>query len=219
MANAQLLEIILLAAVAGVVLFRLYTILGRRTGGEHPPDYHVAGRETGEAVAIGDKTAVSQPAVVERPTDPVLSGLFDISLVDRDFDKDKFLSGARAAYEMIETAFAEGDCETLRPLLDADVYAAFESAIALRGKQRQRSVFTFVGYKEVKVATAAMNGYRAEIAVSFEAQCISAVLDTDGKVVEGDDKSVREVSDIWTFARDVRARDPNWMLVATAGKD
>jgi predicted lipid-binding transport protein (Tim44 family) len=219
MANSQLLEIILLAAVAGVILFRLYTTLGKRTGSEQPPEYHVTGRDTGEAVATGDKARPAQPAVLERPSDPVLSGLFDISLAERDFDQDKFLAGARAAYEMIETAFAEGDRATLRPLLDIDVYAAFEAAIAQREAHNQKGVFTFVGFKEVKIVGARLKDRRAEIGVSFLAQCISAVLDADGKVVNGNDKTVCEVSDVWTFSREVGARDPNWTLIATAGQE
>lgn len=210
-------EIVLIAVVAGVVLFRLYMVLGRRTGHEGQPEYRLSGREGGEAVATGAKDKPRPQAGAERPLDPVLSGLFDISLSDRGFDKDKFLEGARAAYEMIETAFAAGDRETLRSLLDPEVFAVFDSTITAREAKGQRSQFTFVGYREVNIVAAALKNRVAEIVVSFEARFISAVLDADGKVVEGDDKAVRDVTDIWTFARDTRTRDPNWLLVATAG--
>lgn len=219
MANSQLLEIIVLAVIAGVVLFRLYMVLGKRTGHERPSDYHVSGRETGEAVATGDKVKPAQHAGVERPSDPILSGLFDISLADRDFDKDKFIDGARSAYEMIETAFAGGDRQILRALLGDEVYAAFDAAITARETEKRTCVFTFVGLRDARITAAILKNRRAEITVSFEAQFISAVKDADGKTVEGDDRTVRDVTDIWTFARDTRARDPNWILVATAGED
>lgn len=218
MANSQLLEIVLLAVIAGVVLFRLYAVLGKRTGHEPPPDYHVAGRDAGEAVATGDKVKPAKPAGVERPSDPVLSGLFDISLADRDFDKDGFVEGAKSAYEMIETAFFAGDRGSLHMLLDEEVFAAFDAAISAREALGHSCVFTFVGFREVKIVAAGMKNRRAEISVSFEARFISATKDAEGKMVEGDDKTVRDVTDIWTFARDTRARDPNWTLIATAGE-
>lgn len=218
MANAQLLEIFLIAAVAAVVLFRLYMILGRRTGHEQESDYRLSGHEAGEAVAHGNKDKKQRPATaIERPSDPVLSGLFDISLADRGFDKDKFLEGARAAYELIETAFAAGDRETLKPLLDGEVFTAFDAAISAREAKNQRCQFTFVGFQEVKIIAASLKNRTAEIVVGFEARFISAVLDAAGKVIEGDDKAVRDATDIWTFSRNIRDRNPNWVLIATAG--
>ncbi len=212
-----MLEIILIAMVAGFIVFRLYTVLGRRTGNERPPqDYRLPGG--GESETVPARVAPAAPRPVENISDPVQSGLFEISLADRTFDKDKFLSGARAAYEMIETAFAAGDRETLRPLLGSDVYAAFDAAIFEREKAARRCNFTFVGFKEVKVLAAGLKDRIAEITLCFEAQSVSATLDISGKVVDGDDKSVRDVTDIWTFSRDVRARNPNWTLIATAGE-
>jgi predicted lipid-binding transport protein (Tim44 family) len=217
MADSQLLEIIVIATIAGIVLFRLYMVLGRRTGHERPPqDYRLDGRETGEAVAAGDKIARPASSSVERPTDPVASGLFDISLADRGFDRDHFLIGARAAYEMIETAFAAGKREVLRPLLSDEVYAAFDAAISAREAKGCKCGFTFVGFGDVKILTAALKGRIAEIVLSFEARFISETTDAAGTVVEGDGKAVSNVTDIWTFSRDMRSRDPNWTLVATA---
>lgn len=211
-----MLEIILIAMVAGFIVFRLYTVLGRRTGNERPPqDYRLPGSERETVPA---RVTPAAPRPVENISDPVQSGLFDISLADRTFDKDKFLAGARAAYEMIETAFAAGDRETLRPLLGGDVYAAFDAVIFEREKAAHRCNFTFVGFKEVKVLAAALKEHIAEITLCFESQFVSATLDISGKVVDGDDKSVRDVTDIWTFSRDVRARNPNWTLIATAGE-
>jgi predicted lipid-binding transport protein (Tim44 family) len=225
MANSQLLDIFLIAMVAGVILFRLYTVLGRRTGHERPPaePYRLSERSPvpardDTAVARGDARALAPHAAPERPTDPVAAGLLDIQLVDRGFDKEHFVTGARAAYEMILTAFASNDRAALRPLLSDEVYGAFDGVMRGREERGEKLSFTFVGFKEVKIAAAALKGQMAEITMSFAAQFISATTDAHGALIEGDSKTVHDITDVWTFSRDVRARDPNWTLIATSGE-
>jgi predicted lipid-binding transport protein (Tim44 family) len=118
---------------------------------------------------------------------------------------------------MILTAFAKADRATLKPLLADEVFSAFDATIAGRDQRGEKVAFTFVGFKDVKIVHAALKGRTAEITVAFGSQFISAVTDAHGTVIEGDAKAVRDVTDVWTFARDVRARDPNWSLVATSG--
>ena len=219
MLDPQLIEILVLALIAGVILFRLYTVLGRRTGNEPPPqDPRVPAsvpRDTAKDNVIPLPTRSEQ--IADRPADPVARGLFDIKLADRDFDADHFLAGTRAAYEIIVTAFARGDRAALKPLLSSEGYAAFDQVITGREHGKQTIEFTFVGFKDVKIVHAALKNRAAEITVAIGAQFISATHGADGQVVEGDTKSVRDVTDVWTFTRDVRARAPNWLLVATSG--
>jgi len=220
MANSQLLDILLIATVAGIVLFRLYTVLGRRTGHERPPqeNYRFSGNTPDDsAIAREEGRAVVRAASAERPSDPVASGLLDIQLADHSFDRDHFVSGARSAYEMIVTAFAAADRTSLRPLLSDEVYGAFDAAMRARESRGEKLTFTFVGFKDVKIVSAVIKNRLAEITLAFVAQFISATSNAEGAVVEGDAKTVRDVTDVWTFSRDVRARDPNWTLVATSG--
>ena len=217
MAGSQLLEIVVLATVAGFFLFRLYTALGRRTGHERPPqdNYRIGPQQTQDAgVAVPKLSHVS----AERPSDPVASGLFDIGLADRGFDKDRFLNGARAAYEMILTAYATNDRATLKPLLSDEVYTAFDSVMRRREQNGEKATLTLVGFSEVKIIAAALKGSVAEITLAFSAQLISATSNSGGAVVEGDAKTVRDITDVWSFTRDTRARDPNWSLVATSSE-
>lgn len=223
MANSQLLDIFLIAMVAGVILFRLYTILGRRTGHERPPqeNYRLstparAGEDA--AVTTGEGPSLVRPVLSDRAADPVAGGLLDIQLADRGFDKDHFVAGARAAYEAIVTAFANNDRTALRPLLSEEVYSAFEGAMRGREERSEKMTFTFVGFQEVKIVATALKGRMAEITTTFDAQFISATSDANGALIDGDTKTVRGVTDTWTFSRDVRARDPNWTLVATSGE-
>jgi predicted lipid-binding transport protein (Tim44 family) len=215
MADSQLLTVILIASVAGILLFRLYTVLGRRTGHERPPQEDYRLREAEDTVGAAPKLSHISP---ERPTDPVASGLFDIGLADRGFDKDQFLKGARAAYEMILTAYASGDRAILKPLLSDEVFAAFDGAIAAREAAGQKATLTLVGFSDVKIIAAALKNSVAEITLAFSSRLISSTADKDGKVIEGDASAVQDVTDVWTFTRDVRARDPNWTLVATSSE-
>jgi predicted lipid-binding transport protein (Tim44 family) len=226
MPNAQYLEILILAVIAGVILFRLYTVLGRRTGHEPPPQepFRLSGSEpqTSPKETAPKETLLPPPnrgGDQAPPSDPVARGLFDIKLADRTFETDHFLAGAKSAYETIVTAFAKGDRAALKPLLSAEVYAAFEQVIAAREVKNAHVEFTFVGFKDVKIVHAALKARTAEVTAAIGAQFISATLDAAGQVVEGDTKSVRDVTDVWTFCRDVKARDPNWTLVATSGHE
>jgi predicted lipid-binding transport protein (Tim44 family) len=103
----------------------------------------------------------------------------------------------------------------LRPLLSDEVYGAFDSVMKGRDERKEKVAFTFVGVKEARISHAVLKGRMAEVTVTFNAQYISAASNEAGAIIDGDPKSVRDANDIWTFARDVRASDPNWKLVAT----
>jgi predicted lipid-binding transport protein (Tim44 family) len=143
--------------------------------------------------------------------------MIDIKLADRNFETEHFISGAKKAHEMIVTAFAKGDRETLRPLLSDEVFAAFDRVLKERESRKESVKFTLVGYKDVKIAHASLKGRTAEITLSFLVQFISSTSNEAGAVIEGDPANVRDITDVWTFARDLRGSNPNWILVATSG--
>ncbi len=189
MPDTQTLGLIIAATVAAVVLFRLYTVLGRRTGHEPAPDRSLAAPVAGAEIRS-----------IAAPSDPLARKLTDIALADRSFDKARFLGGARTAYEIIQKAFAEGDRLALRPLLSDDVFAAFESHIASRSGPLE----TLAGITDARIVDAALEGNHAEVTVAFRAQFLK-------------DNIQRDVGDVWTFSRVVGASDPNWTLIATSG--
>lgn len=218
MAGSQLLDIVLIATVAGVILFQLYRVLGRRTGHERPPQENYRFGSVPAQDTVGAAPKQLNHVSADRPSDPVASGLFDIGLTDRAFDRDQFVKGARAAYEMILTAFAANDRDALKPLLSDEVYSAFDSVMRRREQNGEKATLTLVGFTDVKIIAAALKGSTAEVTLAFGAQLISATTDAKGAVIDGDAKSVHDITDVWTFSRDVRARDPNWTLVATSSE-
>ncbi|ABS62868.1 import inner membrane translocase subunit Tim44 [Parvibaculum lavamentivorans DS-1] len=238
----NLLNIILLAIAVGVFL-KLRSVLGRRTGHERPPyDPYSENPAPGndKVVTLPKRGRTDAPAsgardrVIDAAGDPFanagarfrwrgvteegspLAGALDaIADADRTFDTESFLSGARMAYEMIVTAFAAGDRATLKPLLSDDVYASFEGAISAREKAGLQIDQSFIGIDKAAITGGSLDGTRARLTVSFRSELTSSTKNSDGVVVEGDPVTVREITDVWTFERDLRNRDPNWKLVAT----
>lgn len=221
MADSQLLGILLLAMVAGIILFRLYTVLGRRTGNEREPQDRLRRIEAGaaqpaaeNALALPDRATASPQQSEER--DGVAGALAAISRADRTFEANHFLEGAREAYRQVVTAFAARDRDSLRPLLSDEVYSAFDAEIRTHEERHETVKYALIGFSEVSIVHAELKGRIAEVTVHFAAQFVSSTTDANGLVVEGDAKAVRDVVDIWTFDRDTRSSDPNWTLVATA---
>jgi predicted lipid-binding transport protein (Tim44 family) len=145
----------------------------------------------------------------------VAEGLDAISKADKDFDAKSFLDGARSAYEMIVTAFAEADRRTLKNLLARDVFDGFATAIADRESRGETMESRFVSIDKTEIIGAELKGRSAQITLRFVSQLISVTRNREGEPIDGSAERVTDVTDIWTFAREAGARDPNWKLVAT----
>jgi predicted lipid-binding transport protein (Tim44 family) len=145
----------------------------------------------------------------------VAAGLDAIITADGSFDAKHFLAGARAAYEMVVTAFAEGDRRTLKNLLSREVFEGFEAAITERERRGEKAETRFVSIDTAEIVGAELRGRSAQITVRFVSKLISVTRDRSGAVIDGNPEKVTEVTDVWTFARDVSSRDPNWKLIAT----
>ena len=220
---------IIFLVIAVVIFMRLGSVLGRRTGNEPSPfDPRVktppAGARNDNVVSLPPRAgtppapSASDLEPLSRyatPGTPLHDKLTAIAKASTGFDPEHFLSGAKAAYEMIVTAFSTGDRATLKNLLAPDVYDGFEAAINEREAKGQKSELTFVGIEEAKISGAEFDGRMARISVRFVAELITATRDKDGAIVDGDATDVQTIRDVWTFARDVTSRDPNWKLVAT----
>ena len=223
MQEFQFLDIVIFGLVAVFVAYRLYSVLGRRTGNERTHDDQL---RLPDGAQPNPKAPPAKDNVVSLPErhgtsavgsgSPLARALLDVKLADRNFDSERFLGGARAAYEMVVTAFAHGERDTLRPLLSDEVFEAFDKAISLREGKKERVDFTFLSLKSARITGAEMKGRLAEITVTFESEVMMAGYDPNGTLVEGDPATPRQVTEIWTFARDTHSGDPNWMLIATS---
>ena len=212
-------DIILFAMVAAFLVLRLRSVLGRRTGNERRRDPIVRRAEpTGDKViAFGQRPngAAPPPATTEPPGDAVAAGLARIHDADPSFDPPQFLEGARAAFEMIVAAFAEGDKDKLRPLLSDEVYRPFCTAIDERAAAHETLESRILALKQIDISEAELDGRAARVTLKIVSDQINVVRAHDGSIVDGDPDHAIEKTDFWTFARDTRSADPNWALVAT----
>ena len=229
---------ILLLAVAVAIFLRLRSVLGRRTGDEQPrldryaphdaPAQPARDKRDTNVIPMPQRTEASAPAgasssgpAIEERLAAVPEGsralgpLREIAKADPSFDTSSFLKGARIAYEAIVTAYAQGDRGTLRNLLSSEVFDSFSSVIAERESRGETNDMSFVGISTSDITDASFSGRIAHVTVRFVSELVTAVRDKTGTVIEGDIKAVRQVTDVWTFARDVASPNPNWQLVAT----
>ena len=227
---------VIVIVIAIVVLFRLRSVLGTRTGNERSPLQRA--QQNQPKPAKDDKVTPIRPASAQAaalPADPdrralkleseieqlshgdanVAAGLKAIADADGGFSPKSFLEGAKAAYEMIVTAFAQGDRKTLKNLLEKEVYDGFEKAIADREALGHKVDFTFVGLPKIEITDAEVDRRDARVTVRFNAEVVQATRDKDGNLIEGSVDQVNTIADEWTFARNPKSRDPNWKLVTT----
>ena len=225
---------IIFLALAVFIFLRLRNVLGQRTGSERPPFDRAArnavqGGSDNNVVPIPGKVIDQAPlaptAEVAPPTDrwkgltepgtALAQGLDAIVARDSSFDPKHFLSGARGAYEMIVLAFANGDRRALRDLLSAEVFDSFETVMRDREKHEQKTETRFVSIDKAELVNAEMRDRMAQLTVRFVSQMISVTRDKTGTIVDGNPDKVADITDVWTFARDITSRDPNWKLVGT----
>ena len=247
MGEGSFLDIIFLAMVAGFIFFRLRGVLGRRTGNEPRPDQQpdqlskrVDSDDTDaedNVVSLSDRGRVKpasnddgdevedsnirqeEEAALWAEDSPVGAGLTKITLADHHFEPSTFTEGARGAYEMIVDAFANGNRDALRPLLNDQVYENFVGAIDDREDKGHTLETTIVSLNAAEIVDAELKDKVAEVTIKFISEMVSVSRDEDGEMLPDQPSGTREVTDIWTFARDTRNRDPNWQLVETHGEN
>lgn len=221
------LPTVIFALVALFVAWKLRSVLGMRQDSERPGELMAPLRRVPSASnpPVAQPDAAPSPPVSQAHADRwkgvaeanpgVWSGLDAIASTDRSFSPEAFLSGARIAYDMVVHAFAAGDSDALKGLMAPEAFANFESAIHARADAGQTMSTTVVSIDSATIAGAGLIAQTARISVRFAAKLASVTRDTQGAVVDGSPDTVADHIDLWTFARDVRSRDPNWRLTAT----
>lgn len=215
-----MLQLLVLAAIAVFLILRLRGVLGTRDGFEAPPQ------------APGERPTPRHLDVIEGTAETVEGDILDhaepgsanaralaaMKEAEPDFAVGPFLSGAKAAYEMILMAFERGDLSEVRAFLAPPVAEAFDGVIADRKARNLTTEAQFLGTRETALSTVDYNPAtrQAEIAVRLIGEMIVATRDAQGNVVDGDPKAARKQRDTWTFARRMGSDDPNWHLIATA---
>jgi predicted lipid-binding transport protein (Tim44 family) len=224
-------------AIAVFIFLRLRSVLGKRTGHQPPlerpdrpdlsgpegakragPDNIVTLPKRGAGTEAEARTISKAESVADgiaKPGTKLNASIRELLAADPSFQPGQFLDGAKMAYEMIVTAFADGDRKALKNLLSREVFEGFSQAISEREARGEKVQSSFVGIDAATIVGAELSRSDAQVTVRFVSQIISSTIDSAGKIIEGDAEQVVEVTDVWTFARDTKSRDPNWKLVAT----
>ena len=193
----QVLELLIFAVLAAVVLYQLYAVLGRRVG-----------RQPEDNPEVARRVALDTAAVARLPADsPALGAMASIKAKDSAFDLDKFLAGAKAAFETTVRAYAVGDRDTLKPLLAPDVAAAFEAGMAQREAEGRSETVDFLQPPRADLEDAVVEGDRAQVKVRFLAEFRNRSKGPEGEAVDD-----RRTAEVWTFERLLAGKDSNWIL-------
>jgi predicted lipid-binding transport protein (Tim44 family) len=205
-------DIIVYAVIAGVLLIWLRNVLGTRHGAERqrPNPFTVPQAATAAAAA----TASNTPSV-RGATSAVDAGMVQISLSDRNFDAARFLENAKDAFAIVVTAFADGDRTALKDLLAPDVYKSFDAGITSREKAGQKAIAEVLSVRDAAIIDAKLDKRTASITVRFKADETYALTDASGKTIAGHPERVVTMTDVWTFARDIKSTDPRWLVTET----
>ena len=193
------IDIILLGMIAGFIILRLRSILGRKTGHETKVYPNFA------------EEKFNIPKNVVKPLNvnhEILEGK----------NKKEFLKGAEIAYETILTSFANGDLKKLKDLLTIAMNSNFSGAIEARNNDKIKSEFTFIGIKESSVEKYEKVKDDIFATVKFVAEVISVKKDKDDKIVEGNPDKIKFVTDVWKFTRNIKNKSPNWYLAEIISK-
>ncbi len=245
----QFIDIILFAMIAAFLVFRLRNTLGKHGGqqGDYHDPFKSKNQknkphdedEDDNVVQLSDRQQqdqdqdeqtedVEENLAPPRPRhdagdqdsdDALAEGMMQIQMSDRNFDAGQFLDGANIAFEMILNAYASGDTATLKTLLSPEVYSNFSQAIKEREQAGEILDDTLVEIKRADYLEAYVEARQAFVTVKFISDQVNVTLDENGDVVDGSPNEIITVTDIWTFSRDLRSRDPNWSLVATSSLD
>tara|TARA_B100000795_G_scaffold266374_1_gene249473 strand:+ start:283 stop:921 length:639 start_codon:yes stop_codon:yes gene_type:complete len=203
---------IILVLFAVVAFVRLRAALGKRTGNEDPLN-------EGKTIRSQFHEKTKAPVPKEETTMSTEEVLKQLSTNDKNFSASSFTDGAKNAYKMIVTAYAEGDLKQVKSFLSKDVYGGFSAAIQSRKKSEQELFNEIVGFNEVSINKAILLEKKIEITVFFETKIISYATDKSGQTIEGNQDSPQNINDVWVFEKSIKGADTSWLLISTGTDD
>jgi predicted lipid-binding transport protein (Tim44 family) len=194
--NFGYIDIVLLAIVAGIIVLRLRSVLGKG--------------------AEDSATRIKKPNIVDAQFEETVSSRVEENINLREFKEETFLKGAQAAYEMIVNAFAAADKKTLKDLTSPEVYKSFVGVLDERKNKKYVNQFTFIGIKKAKIENVDKKDSFYTVKTRFVSEIISCIKDANNNIIEGSPEEIQTVNDVWSFSRDLNSDDPTWNLTEIA---
>jgi predicted lipid-binding transport protein (Tim44 family) len=194
--NFGYIDIVLLAIVAGIIVLRLRSVLGKG--------------------AEDSATRIKKPTIVDAQFEETVSSRVEENVNLKEFKEETFLKGAQAAYEMIVNAFAAADKKTLKDLTSPEVYKSFVGVLDERKNKKYVNQFTFIGIKKAKIEKVDKKDSFYTVKTRFVSEIISCIKDANNNIIEGSTEEIQTVNDVWSFSRDLNSDDPTWNLTEIA---
>ncbi len=216
-----MLQIFILAAVAVFLFWRLRAVLGSRDGFE----------KTLKEIKKPSDLVSNPDVIVEKENDSPDDDIYDyvdensknaqafkkMKEFDSEFSVNKFVSGAKMAYEMILMAFERGDTEKLKSLLERKVLTSFKSVIDRRKKDGFIVDAKFIGMRDIRIIDASFSQKTkiADVTLSFKSEITTVVKDGKGAIIEGHPDEIKKQKDTWVFTKNLSDKSPIWFLKST----
>lgn len=215
--SSQIIELLILAGIVVFMVLRLKNALGTRDGFEGPSSRPGPESSSRPQLEVVEGTADQDIADHVDPESETGQALARMKRVENQFEVNEFVEGARGAYEWILMSFEKGEMEDLRPFLSTDVFDAFSGVVEARAEQGLTVEAEFIGVREVTLVSATYvdDTRTATIDMKFVGEMTSVVRNSNGDIVEGNEREIKRQKDVWTFSRKMGSEDPNWQLVAT----
>ena len=194
--NFSYIDIVLLAIVAGIIVLRLRSVLGKG--------------------AEDSATRIKKPTIVDAQFEETVPSRVEENVNLKEFKEETFLKGAQAAYEMIVNAFAAADKKTLKDLTSPEVYKSFVGVLDERKNKKFVNQFTFIGIKKAKIENIDKKDSFYTVKTRFVSEIISCIKDANNNIIEGSPEEIQTVNDVWSFSRDLNSDDPTWSLTEIA---
>ena len=194
--NFGYIDIVLLAIVAGIIVLRLRSVLGKG--------------------AEDSTTRIKKSTIVDAQYEETVPSRVEENINLKEFKEETFLKGAQAAYEMIVNAFAAADKKILKDLTSPEVYKSFVGVLDERKNKKHVNQFTFIGIKKAKIENVDKKDSFYTVKTRFVSEIISCIKDVDNNIIEGSPEEIQTVNDVWSFSRDLNSDDPTWNLTEIA---
>jgi predicted lipid-binding transport protein (Tim44 family) len=204
-------DIIIFAMLAIYLVFQLRRVLGRKTGVEKPTanEFSEEKEQTSQ-----DGTIVPLNRAGQEEIDST-SGITKLRQLDASFNEKEFISGSRSAFSWIVAAFADGDTIKLEPLLGPKLFESFKQAIVERTAAGEKLETNIITIKSAQINGVAVEGHTATVTVEFISDQIKVLRDSQENIIDGDADTIENLTDLWTFNRDITSANPNWILTRT----
>ncbi len=210
--NSDFMELLIVAAIAAALVYKFFITLGEKRGFESTPVPDTIFGQSAAENSSADDEFQKEIQLVPQEFHPQIE---EIRRIDRNFSPEQFIGGASVAFEMIIEAYSKGNRETLQTLLNENVYAEFDAAMTERENNQHELSTTLVKLAPVIIESINVHKDVATVTLKYTSEQTNILYDNDRKILEGGRNQVEEVIDVWTFSRELRSSNPNWLLVET----